>query len=28
LALDHPAYGECVELAEGTVAELLADLRG
>lgn len=27
LALDHPAYREDVELASGTVAELLSDLR-
>jgi hypothetical protein len=27
LVIDHPAYGECVELAEETVAELLTDLR-
>jgi hypothetical protein len=27
LLLDHPAYSECAELAEHTVAELLADLR-
>ena len=27
LVIDHPAYRECVELAESTVAELLTDLR-
>jgi hypothetical protein len=28
LAVEHPAYREVVELAPGTIAELLADLRG